>query len=156
MKTVIIILSLLVASCGKDDSGSADASETPQTNVQDDNIALLGITRNPMETDLYAFDLRGVKVHLYDVEAAPNSTFDYWDTDEGKKKSNFFKKMPDGSRKDCEVSVFIGIIQNAKNTGIDSGSLVFNTLDLTHDQCSLLFKQFYFKFVAGKVQLTPR
>jgi hypothetical protein len=160
MKTIIIILGLLTVSCGRFDEegqgsdGNVTAVED-SNKVYEENDALWDIAKQPLESDEYSFDLRSILIHEADVKGDMNTAFDYWKTPDGQKKSKFFKKMPDGSLKDCNVRVFIGLIHKFNNTNKDQGVLLFTSAYVGNevDPCKLGAEELIYKFVNGKVEL---
>lgn len=155
MKTAIMILGFLALGCGRfDEDGSTGSGSTQATEAKfDQETSLWDIAKGPLETSDYAFDLTSVLVHQDEVKGDMTKVMDYWKTEDGKKKSNFFKKMPDGSKKDCNVRVFIGIIHNYKNTGNDYGALLFENFYVegsSYDPCGIIKGEYQFGFSSGK------
>lgn len=150
LKTLLTMV--LVVGCGKFDE-EGNGGEGTATNASED-APLETINTKNFQTDLYSFNLVGEKINYVETDGAHNAPVlsKHWET---ATKASFFMRMPDGSLKDCERRVFIGIIKNYKGTGKRLGSLLFERADMSTSgfgPCNL-YQQLNFKFEGNELKL---
>lgn len=145
MKT-FIILSLLVTGCGE---FNEEASNDGAAQTVAGETSLETINSQGFRTSDFAFNLERIQINYFETEGShADAVMKYFQSAE---KSVFFRVMADGSMKDCNAKVFIGIIKNYKGSGKPLGSFIFDRVDYTkskgeYDPCDLYGMQYDFHF----------
>lgn len=125
MKT-LLILSLLVTGCGRDESGS-DGEQNPVAATGEhtpgdfnSETQLYSINHRGFETKEWSFNLLGYKIHTADVGPFDNQVLAEMYQ---QKTAEITKKFADGTKMVCNMHVFIGVIRKSQDTGKPSGGL---------------------------------
>lgn len=136
MKT-ILLLSLVLMGCGRDESGSEEpgnpVAATTETTDFNSVTQLLSINHRGFETNAWMFDLTGYKVNVAEEGPFESSVI----AEMYKQKTvRVTKKFADGQKIECDMHAFIGVIRKDKETGKPSGGiyLVRNGLQ---EKCNL-------------------